>query len=166
MSLFQEDRCSSHTLVWFNSTSYVKLRSEPSDSTCVNWLYDQSMNSPPQKRHQIRRHACYCPVCNGQERDDRTIQQHSLVHVCSVSRTGPSAGNLTNMSDSALNPQTSLSHQPELELNPQTSLSHPPKFTLDPSPDLTLSKSDLTTYVQAGTWSFTGRNWRALAKHG
>ena len=105
------------------------------------------MNSPPQKCRQIRRYACYCPVCNGQERDGRTIQQPSLVHVCSVSHTGPSAGNPTNMFDSALNPQISLSHQPELELNPQTSLSHPSKSTVDPSPDLTLSKSDLTTYV-------------------
>ena len=99
----------------------------------------------------------YCPVCNGQERDDRTIQHHALVHVGSASHTGPSGGNLnsglnpqTSLSlqpDLELNPQTSLSLQPDLELNPQTSLSLQPESTLDPNPDLTLSKSDLSTYI-------------------
>ena len=66
---------------------------------------------------------------------DRTIQQHPVVHVGSVSRTGPSGGDLTNMPNSASNPQTAFSLEPALELNPQTSLSHPTKSALDSSPD-------------------------------
>ena len=73
------------------------------------------------------------------------------MHVGSVSRTGPSGGDLTNMPNSASSPQTAFSLEPALELNPQTSLSHPTKSALDSSPDLTLSKSDLATYILTET---------------